>query len=260
MSKQDEFKITPEIEREIIRIVDARLLETQIIRKDLFELKSIVKELAEAQKNSEQRLGRVEAALEELAQAQKRTEQRVEELADAQKRTEQRVEELAQAQKRTEQRVEELADAQKRTEEELKALIADHRETRSQLGGLSATVGYRLEDEAFKALPELLKRDYGMVIQERLKRQFLKDKTGQPVEVNIIGEALKNGKKITVIGEGKSQLSKKGVNEFIRKKLARLEGMFDEIFPVLVTYMISEPDVEEYVKEKGIALYYSYDF
>ena len=246
MSKQDEFKITPEIEREIIRIVDARLLETQIIRKDLFELKSIVKELAEAQKNSEQRLGRVEAALEELAQAQKRTEQRVEE--------------LAQAQKRTEQRVEELADAQKRTEEELKALIADHRETRSQLGGLSATVGYRLEDEAFKALPELLKRDYGMVIQERLKRQFLKDKTGQPVEVNIIGEALKNGKKITVIGEGKSQLSKKGVNEFIRKKLARLEGMFDEIFPVLVTYMISEPDVEEYVKEKGIALYYSYDF
>ncbi len=33
-----------------------------------------------------------------------------------------------------------------------------------------------------------------------------------------------------------------------------------EIFPVLVTHMISEADAEEFAKEKGIALYYSYDF
>jgi hypothetical protein len=50
------------------------------------------------------------------------------------------------------------------------------------------------------------------------------------------------------------------VDDFIRKKLRRLEGVFPEVFPVLVTYMVTEPDVEDYVREKGIALYYSYDF
>ena len=65
---------------------------------------------------------------------------------------------------------------------------------------------------------------------------------------------------MVIVGESKSQLSKNGVNEFIRKKLKRLEGVFEEIFPVLITYMISGPDVERYVKDKGIALYYSYHF
>ncbi|MCX8026928.1 MAG: hypothetical protein N3A62_03585, partial [Thermodesulfovibrionales bacterium] len=49
-----------------------------------------------------QEFGELQIVVKELAEAQKRTEQRVEELAEAQKRTEQRVEELAEAQKRTE--------------------------------------------------------------------------------------------------------------------------------------------------------------
>lgn len=36
-------------------------------------------------------------------------------------------------------------------------------------------------------------------------------------------------------------------------------GVFPNIFPVLITYMISSPDVEDYAKEQNIALYYSYD-
>ncbi|MGQ9532870.1 MAG: hypothetical protein ACUVTQ_08725 [Desulfotomaculales bacterium] len=51
-----------------------------------------------------------------------------------------------------------------------------------------------------------------------------------------------------------------GVDEFIRKKLRRPEGVFPELFPVLVTYMVTEPDVEDYVREKDIAPYYSYHF
>jgi hypothetical protein len=39
----------------------------------------------------------------------------------------------------------------------------------------------------------------------------------------------------------------------------RLKGIYDRIFPILITHMISEPDVEEYAKGKGIILYYSYD-
>jgi len=198
---------------------------------DFNELKAIVKDLAESQK----------------------------ELAEAQKRTELKVEELAEAQRRTELKVEELAEAQRRTEKELRELVGEHRKTRTQLGGLSMTVGYTLEDKAFKVLPELLKKDYGVIVKERLKRRFILDPKGNPVEANIVGEAQRDGEKVVIVGEGKSQLSKNDVNDFMRRKLKRLEGVFEKIFPVLITYMISEPDVEEYVKGKGIALYYSYD-
>ncbi|MDI6752580.1 MAG: chordopoxvirus fusion protein [bacterium] len=184
----------------------------------------------------------------------------VKELAEAQKRTEQSVEELAEAQKRTEKKIEELVEIQQNTQEELRDLVEEHKKTRKHLGGLSMTVGYILEDEAFKALPALLKRDFGLILKDRLKRQYIIDNEEKYIEINMLGNATKDGKEIMIIGEGKSQLSKNGVNEFIRKKLKRLEGLYDEIFPVLVTYMTSEPDVEGYVKEKGIALYYSYDF
>jgi chromosome segregation ATPase len=219
-----------------------------------------VEELAEAQKKTETRLTRLEVVVEELAEAQKRTEIKVEELAEAQKRTEIKVEELAEAQKRTEIKVEELAEAQKKTEEELQKLIHEHRETRRQLGGLSITVGYTLENEAYKALPKLLKKDFGLTVKEKLKRKFVTDNRGKSIEINIIGQASRNAKKVMIIGEGKSQLSKNDVNDFLKKKLNRLEGVFDNIFPVLVTHMTTAPDVEEYAKEKGIALFYSYDF
>ena len=184
----------------------------------------------------------------------------VSELAEAQKRTELRLEELAEAQKRTELRLEELAEAQKRTEEEVRKLVHEHGDTRKQLGGLSMTVGYTLENEAYKALPRLLKRDAGLTIKGKLNRQYVTDNKGQYIEVNIVGEAAKNGKKIFVVGEGKSQLSKNDVDDFIRKKLNRLEGVFANIFPILITHMISSPGIGEYAKKKGIALYYSYDF
>ncbi|WP_460193933.1 hypothetical protein [Thermosynechococcus sp. FA-CM-4201] len=56
--------------------------------KDFNELKSIVTDLAQAQKRTEERL-------EELAAAQKRTEERVDQLAAAQERTERAVKQLA---------------------------------------------------------------------------------------------------------------------------------------------------------------------
>jgi len=268
------FAILEEIERQ---------REETVTKKEFNELKEIVKELAEAQKRTEQRVEelaeaqkRTEQRVEELAEAQKRTEERltrlekvVEELAEAQKRTEERltrlekvVEELAQAQKRTEERVEELAQAQKRTEKELQKLIKEHAKTREQVGGLSITVGYVLENEAMKALPALLEQEFGLKLEGRLVRKFVRDKKGKPIEVNIIGKAVKNGHRVIVIGEAKAQLSKNKVSEFLRKTLKRLEGVFkEEFFPILITHMVTQPDVEEYAVNQGIKrIYYSYEF
>ena len=204
-----EIRITDALRREIIRIVDERIREVHVTREDFSELKSIVKELAEAQK-------------------------------------------------RTEQRMEELAKAQKKTEECLRKLIEEHGETRRQLGGRSSTVGYYLEDRALKSLPSLLKDRYGITLTSRPVRRFLEDKKGRPVEVNIYAEGKRDGKEIYVIGESKAQLSIRHINDFLTKKIGSLT-LHKEIFPVIVTYMIQDPKVEDCAREKGVALFYSYE-
>ncbi len=118
-------------------------LRQLLLSDDFLALPAIVRDLAEAQLRTEERLEALAQRVEELAEAQKRTEervealaqrvealaQRVEELAEAQLRTEkrlealaQRVEELAQRMESLAQRMEELAEAQKRTETGMQAL------------------------------------------------------------------------------------------------------------------------------------------
>ncbi|MGQ9616987.1 MAG: hypothetical protein ACUVWJ_11385 [Spirochaetota bacterium] len=240
------------------------------------------KELVEAQKRTEQRLEalvmsqkelveaqkRIEQRLEALTEAQEHTEQRLQELAEAQKHTEQRLQELAEAQKHTEQRLQELAEAQERTEQRLQELaeshnrlILEHRETRRQLGGLAQAWGYTLENESYKALPGILEKNHGVKLKEKLKRGFLTVTKGQKIEVNIIGRGQVGEKEVLIIGECKSQLSKNDIDNFIRRKLERIKEVVDvEVFPVVVTHMISLDDVEDYARQKGLLVYYSYDF
>jgi len=270
-------KVEPQLREVLFAILEEieKQRKERVTKEEFKELRDIVKELAQAQKHTEQKIKELteaqkqtEQKVKELAQAQKETEKRMatlekrmEELTEAQKRTEQRVEELAQAQKRTEQRVEELAQAQKRTEEELHKLIQEHRKTREQVGGLSATVGYILEDRAIKALPKLLKEEFDLTIEGKLLRKLLQDRLGRTFEVNILGKAVKNGKKYVIIGEAKAQLSKNKVREFARK-VENLKNLFkEEPFPILITYMITETDVESLAKELGIKrIYYSFEF
>jgi predicted nuclease with TOPRIM domain len=248
--------------------------QVAVRREDLVALQTDVRDLTAAQQRTEGRLDRVEAIIERLAVAQERTEQRIEELAAAQQRTEQRmdrieatVERLAAAQERTEQRVEELAAAQERTTRELHSLVTtvekladEHQETRRQLGGLTMTVGYQLEDLAYKALPALLRRDFDLMVQDRLRRGYVTDSRGKAHEINILGTAQRNGDTVTIVGESKAQLSKNDIDRFLRRTVEPLTGLYDTLFPVLVTYMTSEPDGEAYAHSNNVALYYSYDF
>ena len=282
-------KVEPSTREVLLAVLEEieRQRETTVTKKEFNELKEIVKdlgktvkelaeaqkkteqkvnELAEAQKKSEQRLTRLEQTVAELAEAQKKTEQRLNELAEAQKKSEQRltrleqtVAELAEAQKKTEQRLNELAEAQKKTEAELKKLVGEHRKTRKQLGGLAHTVGYVLEDRAFVGLLPLLEREYGLKVLEPLKRDFVEIGPGKYLEVNILGKAVQDGKKFVIIGECKTQLKKEDINKFL-KTLNLLKDIFtEEIFPVLVTYQAS-PQVQNYVRQKGLKLYFSYQF
>ncbi|GAB4375763.1 MAG: hypothetical protein Kow0042_21430 [Calditrichia bacterium] len=125
---------------------------------------------------------------------------------------------------------------------------------------MAVSGGDALENEAYKALPKLLEQDYGIIIAEALDRDFVEDNKGREIEVNILGKERQNGKEILIVGEFQSRVSINDINTFLRKKLKRLEGLHPNLFPVVVTHMVSSKKVESYAREKGIALYKSSKF
>ena len=214
-----------------------------------------LEELAVAQKKTEKRL-------EELAVAQSKTEARLEELAAAQSKTEKRVEELAVAQSKVEARLEELAVAQSKTEDSLNKLINEHVETRRRLESMSDAVGYNLENQAYKALPALLEKDLKIKVEGKLvRRYFPGTRKGRYIQVNIYGWGAQNGKRILILGECKTSLSKKEVDRFLKltKYIVKLENISEEeTLKIAVVHDILPP-VVSYLESKGIKLYWSYD-
>ncbi|WNC65391.1 hypothetical protein [Thermosynechococcus sp. HY593] len=224
--------------------------------RDFNELKSIVGELAQAQKRTEEQV-------EELAQAQKRTEERVEELAQAQKRTEERVEELAQAQKRTEERVEELAQAQKRTEErvdQLAVAVAELAEAQKhteravkqlarQVGGLSEALGGSLEDLALEVVPEILEYRWGMEI-EFCERDTLPLRNGS-YEFDLVIRGQVHGEPILVLGEVKSNITESEVERFLNL-VAQVEAT-EEIRPLFFGYRV-ERAAKALIRDRGAVM------
>ncbi len=282
-------KLDPPLRTAFIEIMKGieKAIGDVVTRRDFLELSErvnriakAVEELAEAQIKSEERLSKVEKALKELAEAQKKTEERlnrleevVTELAEAQKKTEERlnrleevVVELAEAQKKTEERlnrleevVTELAEAQKKTEERLNKLIEEHIKTREQVGSLAHTVGYFLENEAYKYLPKLLMRDFGITVEGSLIRDYIEVSPNKYEEINIIGKGRKNGNEVIILGEAKTQLKKSHIDKFI-SLVKKIEKFYpsDKIL-IFVTHQTS-PLVRDYANKKGVKIYFSYQF
>ncbi len=238
-----------------------------------------VAELAEAQKRTEEELKALSKTVAELAETQKRTDQKVAELTEAQKRTDQRLAELAEAQKKTDQRLAELAEAQKRTEEELKALsktVAELAEaqkkteeevrtlaqelkrTRQDLGGLSLSFSYAFENEAYRMLPQVLKK-YGLELEDKMIR---KEVAGE--EINFFATARKNGKTVYIVGETKLRLddTKKRDDVFkqLEKKISAVKKVYGnvQIVPLIVTHFAKESMLKK-AKERGIIIVQSFE-
>jgi chromosome segregation ATPase len=112
--------------------------EAAVTKTDFHELKTIVSDLAQAQKRTEQRVNTLAVRMEELAF-----------------------------------HMEKLAEAQQETSLELARLSRAHGNTRSQLGGLSRTMAYALENEAYRMLPAFLKAQQHLEVSERLARTWI---------------------------------------------------------------------------------------
>ena len=83
--------------------------------------------------------------------------------------------------------------------------------------------------------------------------------SGEFVEINILGEAIREGKPLTIVGEAKIQLHRRDLLRFLADRVEPARKIFPEVFPVLVTYMTTAPDLEEEIRQSGVALYYSFD-
>ncbi len=233
------FTITPELKRQIKKIIDERINEVHVTKEDFSELKAIVSDIA--------------ISLRELAEAQKHTELRVEEISKTQN-------ELAEAQKRTEVRMGELAEAQKRTEEEVRKLAIGLNDTRVHLGGLSRSFGYAFENEAYRNLPKLLYDRYGYEVKERVVRAEVGGK-----EINFFGKAIKNGKEIYIVGESKVRLDegqwRSEVFEYLQEKINAIREVYGDvpILPILVTHFATQGFIKE-ATQKGIIVIQSYEW
>ena len=214
-----------------------------------------MEELAEAQKELSDAQKRTETKVGELADAQKRTENRMEELAEAQKRTETKVGELADAQKRTENRMEELAEAQNRTELEVSKLSSGLNGVRKQIGGLSKSVAYSLENEAYRKLPGYLKNRFHISMEERLIRTTVGEK-----EINIFAKARQNGNEVIIVGECVLKLDD-------RSKLGQLEESVEivkqhyhqPVVPLVITHF-AQSDIFRKASEEGIIVVQSFEW
>ena len=224
---------------------------------DFTELKAVVQQLADAQRDLAQAQGRTEARMEELAQAQRdlaqaqgRTEARMDELAQAQR-------DLAQAQGRTEARMEELAQAQGRTEGELRQLA-------QELGGLSRSVSYALENEAYRQLPAYLATHHGIHLTERMVRT---DIGGEEINLFALGE--RNGAPIVIVGETKLQLDRRrGTRDALERLLDQLEAKVKvvqaahperEVVRLLVTHYI-RPTLREVATRRNVLIAQSFEW
>jgi DNA repair exonuclease SbcCD ATPase subunit len=263
---REEFNELKEIVRDISENLKGLAQAQRRTEERLNELSERVNQLAEAQRKTEERLNQLAVRVDQLAEAQRRTEERLNELTERMNQLTVRVDQLAEAQRRTEERLNELtervnqlAEAQRRTEKEIEKLTKGLESLRREVGGLAHTVGYRLEDEAIKALPELLKRDAGVEVVGRLKRDYIEIAPGKYIEVNIWGTGRINGEEYVIVGEARSQLKKGDVDEFIKKVNAIKRYIPKEQIKILVTYQTS-PIVRKYAEEKGIKIYFSYEF
>ncbi|MCX7948415.1 MAG: hypothetical protein N2504_07515 [candidate division WOR-3 bacterium] len=220
-SKKVEFKITPEIRKEIIEIVDARIREAHVTREDFSELKQIVKELAEAQKRTESKL---EAVVEEQRK-----------LAEEQRK---------------------LAEAQRKSEEAIRRLAIGLNRLQGIVGGIGRSIGYALENEAYRMMPKVLRERYGIEVEEKLIRKEVKGK-----EINLLGFGKKNGLEVVIVGEAKMRLERKGVFRELEEKvkIVREEYPEREVIKVLVTHFSTKAMLEE-AEKAGIIVIQSFEW
>ena len=73
-----------------------------------------------------------------------------------------------------------------------------------EMGGLSRSVSYSLENEAYRLLPAFLETEYDIVLEERMVRTVIDDE-----EIDLFALGQRDGVPIVLVGETKLQLDRR---------------------------------------------------
>jgi len=165
------------------------------------------------------------------------------------------VRELAEAQKQTESKVSLLSDRMDEMAQALTQLAIESKNMRIELGGISNSLGYSLENEAYRKLPKYLKDNHGIEITERMIRREV---AGE--EINFFGRGRRNGKPVLVVGETKFRLTSGDFAQLDRKLDAvKREYQSEEIVPLLVTHFASDREKER-ATNRGVIVAQSFEW
>ena len=225
--KEKLLQVFSEPQAEVLAEVLTAAYADLVRASDFNELKEITRELAEAQRQTEQHMGQLEQRMGELAEAQRQTEQRMIELADEVAKTQRAMQRLAEVQQGT----------------------------REELGGLARSVSYSLENEAFRALPAYLRARHGIELTQRFIRTEMEGE-----EINLFGLGRKNGVEVVVVGE--SELRANSIRKLrVLERKAKVVGRLykGELVKLLVTHYAT-PRVQQKASEMGILVVQSFEW
>ena len=185
---------------------------------DFSELKAIVQDLAESQKamgasqeamgKSQEAMGKSQEAmgktLQDLAESQRAMAESQRAMGESQRAMAITLEENSSQIRDLTGVVRELAVAQQRTEAEVEKLTFSVGDIRSEIGGMSRSMSYALENEAYRSLPAFLLENHGIEVTERLIRTTVNDE-----EINFLGRAVRDGRPVLIVGESKQRLDER---------------------------------------------------
>jgi hypothetical protein len=178
---------------------------------DFSELKAIVQDLAESQKAmgaSQEAMGKSQEAmgktLQDLAESQRAMAESQRAMGESQRAMAITLEENSSRIGDLTEVVRELAVAQQRTEAEVEKLTSAVGDIRSEIGGMSRSMSYALENEAYRALPAFLLENHGIEVTERLIRTSVNGE-----EINFLGRAVRDGRPVLIVGESKQRLDER---------------------------------------------------
>jgi Sec-independent protein translocase protein TatA len=194
--------------------------EASVTKTEFNELKEIVRELGQTTR--------------ELVKAQARTEKQMEKLAKAQ---------------------EELTQAQKQTEKEVAKLSQSLGNTRTQVGGLSRSMAYALENEAYRKIPKYLKTHYQLDIQERVIRTLIGGE-----EINLFAKANRHGEEVLIVGETVVRLDDRAKLGQLEKNVEVVKNQFNKpVFPLIITHF-AHPRILDKARDNGIVVVQSFEW
>ena len=259
---------TPTLTRRFERVFDRRqasvlaesiteAYDDLVKTSDFTELKGIVQELAVTQQ-------RTEIKVEELVVTQQRTEIKVKELAVAQQRTEIKVKELAVNMSQMTQSMDKMSQDVSQMSQDIRKMTQSISGVKSEVGGLSRTMSYALENEAFRVLPAYLEKHFDIVVQSR----FVRTEIGGE-ELDFYAHGKQNGRSICIIGESKLKIDERRhsgkefgriMSQLDRKAAAVQQDQPDcGIIRMLVTHYV-RPSARQLLEDEGILVVQSFDW